>query len=103
MESPTIRCYSCGNDILLSEGAVSRSETCSNCNSDVRVCFNCKFYDAKSYNECREPSAERVVDKAKSNFCDYFSAGGSASGTGTSKSDALKKLDDLALGIKLKK
>jgi hypothetical protein len=33
----------------------------------------CSFYDSKVYNECRESNAERIVDKEKSNFCDYFS------------------------------
>jgi hypothetical protein len=32
----------------------------------------CKFYDAKVYNECRETNADRVTDKEKANFCDYF-------------------------------
>jgi hypothetical protein len=25
-----------------------------------------------SYNDCREPQAARVVEKRRSNFCDYF-------------------------------
>jgi hypothetical protein len=25
-----------------------------------------------SYNECREPQAERVIEKDRSNFCDFF-------------------------------
>jgi hypothetical protein len=33
----------------------------------------CKFYDARVYNECKESNADRVVDKEKDNFCDYFS------------------------------
>ena len=32
----------------------------------------CEFYDTSSYNECREPSAPRVVEKTKANFCDFF-------------------------------
>jgi len=32
----------------------------------------CSFYDRTVYNECRESQAERVVEKEKSNFCDYF-------------------------------
>ncbi|MBC7792671.1 MAG: hypothetical protein H7Z43_03100 [Clostridia bacterium] len=26
----------------------------------------------RAYNECREPVADRVVDKERGNFCDYF-------------------------------
>lgn len=37
----------------------------------------CTFYDQNSYNDCREPSADRVVEKEKSNFCDYFQLGAS--------------------------
>ena len=32
----------------------------------------CEYYDPHSYNECREPIAERVLDKEKANFCDSF-------------------------------
>jgi hypothetical protein len=50
----------------------------------------------KSYNECREPQAERVVDKEKSNFCDFFTPRRSGAAAGApSKDDLLKKLDDL--------
>ncbi len=37
----------------------------------------CRFFDQKAYNQCREPSAERIIDKEKANFCDYFSLGDS--------------------------
>jgi hypothetical protein len=30
------------------------------------------------YNECHEPQAERVVDKDRSNFCEYFAFGDSS-------------------------
>ncbi len=35
----------------------------------------CIFYDKHSYNECREPTAERLVDKEKANFCDFYKFG----------------------------
>lgn len=25
-----------------------------------------------AYNDCREPQAERVIEKNRSNFCDFF-------------------------------
>jgi hypothetical protein len=54
----------------------------------------CKFFDSRVYNECTEPNAERVVDKEKANFCDYFtlSAGGS---NGPTKEDLLNSADAL--------
>jgi hypothetical protein len=30
------------------------------------------MYQIGSYNDCREPQGERVVEKGRSNFCDYF-------------------------------
>jgi hypothetical protein len=36
----------------------------------------CKFFDARVYNECKESNADRVVDKEKANFCDYFTLTG---------------------------
>ncbi|MGZ3691505.1 MAG: hypothetical protein ACXVAX_08375 [Pseudobdellovibrio sp.] len=48
------------------------------CRSDLHVCKNCEFYDPKSYNECREPSADVVREKERANYCDFFSARQSA-------------------------
>ena len=90
-------CYSCGAVLDLPAGAVGRGEECHSCRADVRVCRNCQRFDSRSYNECSEPMADRVVDKEKRNFCDYFQIGTStgASGADSSKDEALKKLDDL--------
>lgn len=77
-------------------GNAGRSATCPHCNADIRVCYNCRHYDASNYNECSEPMAERVVEKNRANFCDYFSLGESAyKGQKSAKEDALKKLDAL--------
>jgi hypothetical protein len=51
----------------------------------------CSFYDPKSYNECRESSADRVQDKEKANFCDYFKISGSNVDPDQAKKDALAK------------
>lgn len=64
-------CFKCGKDTGLVEN-VTRHSHCPHCNSDARVCKNCGFYDVNSYNDCREPQAERVTEKDKSTFCDYF-------------------------------
>lgn len=34
--------------------------------------MNCSFYEGGAYNDCRESQAERVLDKTRSNFCDFF-------------------------------
>jgi hypothetical protein len=36
------------------------------------VCLNCTFYDESRANQCFEPQAERVKEKDRSNYCDYF-------------------------------
>jgi hypothetical protein len=89
-------CHKCGKDTGFKE-FVGRGESCPHCRSDAKVCKNCGFYDPKAYNECREPSAERVVDKEKSNFCDQFSMNLKKEGQATlipdhkSKAEALFK------------
>lgn len=69
-------CHQCGNiiDLDTSSGPGRRDE-CRRCHSDLHACKNCAFYDPKAYNECREPQADRVQDKERSNFCDYFQPG----------------------------
>lgn len=65
------RCHSCNSPLAVSDKP-GRSETCPECDADLYCCRNCTFYDPRVYNECRESQAERVVDKERSNFCDYF-------------------------------
>tara|TARA_Y100001001_G_scaffold29527_1_gene24668 strand:- start:196 stop:372 length:177 start_codon:yes stop_codon:yes gene_type:complete len=48
----------------------------------------CHFYDPAAYNECREPAADRIVDKTKANFCDYYQLG-SGDHSNNNQSDAL--------------
>jgi hypothetical protein len=51
----------------------------------------CQFYDPKAYNECRESSADRIVDKEKANFCDYFKIGSGGNEADKARQDALAK------------
>ncbi len=85
-------CFHCKKEL---KGArrPGRGESCPFCGSDVKVCLNCRFYDPNSYNECREPVAERVVDKEKANFCEFFELGGTTAPG--KKEDPLKDLKDL--------
>ena len=64
-------CFSCKRELDVGE-KTGRTETCPFCNADLHCCLNCRFYDPAAYNQCREPQAERVVEKDRSNFCDYF-------------------------------
>jgi len=87
-------CAFCGTAVHI-EDKVRRADTCDQCGRDLRCCKQCKFYDPRAYNECREVSAERVVDKERSNFCDYFLFRGSAGHNVDKKKEAKKALDAL--------
>jgi hypothetical protein len=55
----------------------------------------CTFYDQTAYNECREPSADRIVEKEKANFCDFFCLKGVGENSGSAKDDLKNKFDSL--------
>ena len=96
MSDESHSCFSCKKPLVLPDGPIGRSHTCDSCDADIRCCYNCTFFDPSSYNECREPNSERVVDKDRANFCDYFKIGApNTSAQAQSDKDALKKLDDL--------
>jgi hypothetical protein len=89
-------CQKCRNEIKVDK-EIGRKDACPFCQSDLRCCLNCYHHDLNAYNQCRETQADRVLDKDRSNFCDYFNfrdrSPGSQKieGTGSIK----KKLDDL--------
>jgi hypothetical protein len=80
-EAKNMNCAFCSQTIPV-EGKVSRKDTCPHCNRDLRCCKQCHFYDPGAYNECREVSAERIVDKERANFCDFFVPKGAKVGRG---------------------
>jgi hypothetical protein len=65
-------CHRCAQDIGGAE-RIGRRDTCLHCGADLHCCLNCTFYDSAYHNQCREPQAERQVDKLAGNFCEYFS------------------------------
>ena len=65
-----LTCWHCGASLTLLD--FGRQDTCRSCGRDTRTCRACIHYDRASNNECRENQADRVVDKERSNFCDYF-------------------------------
>lgn len=80
-----ITCYHCHKLIpILGAFKVTRTEECPYCSTGLHCCRMCTFYDPKVYNECRESNADRIVDKEKANFCDYFNLS-DGPGAGTSK------------------
>jgi len=69
-------CWKCGTEIEVAGATrILSSDSCANCDYDLHVCRNCRFYDPNAHNECREPQVEWVRDKEKSNYCDYFQPG----------------------------
>lgn len=83
----SVNCYKCETPLELSaQNDIGRSEECPKCYANLRCCRMCGFYDKNSYNECREPSADRVVEKEKPNFCDYFKLGSDQSSDNTKQS-----------------
>ena len=90
-----ITCYSCKKQLELdATQKVLRHEECEHCQTSLHCCKMCIFYDDKVYNECKEPLAERIVEKEKANFCSYFKIGHSGS-EGPSKDDLLSAAEAL--------
>jgi hypothetical protein len=89
-------CHHCGNELTILD-RVGRGDTCPSCHSDLHCCLNCIFYDPQAYNECREPNAERVLEKDRANFCDYFSfaEGKRSLKKEGEKKEVFSKLDEL--------
>lgn len=88
----SLNCHKCGKSLPEAYKAmVSRSDTCTHCMTDVRCCKMCQFYDPKSYNECRESSADRITEKEKANFCDYFKIGSSYNDAEKQKQEQLAR------------
>lgn len=63
------KCHAALDELLL---PVPRLAQCKSCKAHLHVCRMCVFYDTTVSNQCREPIAEKVADKQRSNFCGYF-------------------------------
>ncbi|MEK7357411.1 MAG: hypothetical protein AAB250_13245 [Bdellovibrionota bacterium] len=88
----TLKCFNCGTEMTFSSTPGRRDE-CPKCGADVHSCRNCQHYDRTAYNECREPAADRVQEKDRANFCDYYTPG-TAGGPGTDKAKDLRAAAD---------
>ena len=87
MEPASHFCWSCGKTVETNN--FHRLDSCTHCGRDTHVCKNCEHHDRAYNNECRESQADRVLEKEKSNFCDYFKPSHRAGGSGA------KSLSDL--------
>ncbi len=74
-----IKCHKCQIVLeLLAGSKILRHEECPKCGAAIHCCKMCKYFDPSAYNECRESIADRVVDKEKANYCDFFFLVGNA-------------------------
>jgi hypothetical protein len=93
-----MKCIFCNKKVEL-KGSVSRQDSCPHCKQDLRCCKQCNFFDPDAYNQCREVSAERIVDKERANYCDFFMPKGEKRVAGTgynmAQQDARAALDAL--------
>ncbi len=89
-----IVCFQCEKSLNFTDRIGIREE-CSHCGADVHVCRNCQHYDPSAYNECREPQAERVLEKDRSNRCDYFTPSSAKGKTRDAKQDLLQAAEAL--------
>ncbi len=64
-------CQNCGTRVPLDE-PIPRDAECGSCHRDLRCCRNCRHWDPRAANECRETEAEPVPDKTRRNFCEFF-------------------------------
>lgn len=67
----TFYCHACGQENI-TQDKVYRQETCPQCGRYLHCCKNCKFYDERAYQQCKEPMVDFVNDKEMANFCGYF-------------------------------
>lgn len=68
----TPRCWLCKAPLDIPAGTpVGRSESCPECDADVRSCRGCAFYDA-AQETCHEPTAEPPADRERANFCSAY-------------------------------
>ncbi|MCX6829468.1 MAG: hypothetical protein NT002_09340 [candidate division Zixibacteria bacterium] len=70
---PGLICWNCGRATGI-EGKPTRSDSCSQCLSDLRTCRGCRFFDPTARWQCRESIEAPIPIKEKSNFCDFFQA-----------------------------
>ena len=71
---------------------------CERCQSDLRCCRGCRFFDPTRRFQCRENVDQPVQPKDKANFCDFFmvrQTGPGARNDFDAKSSRKQSFDDL--------
>ena len=79
-----MHCFACGAPLELAAGErVGFHDDCSACRAALHACRNCTHHDPGAHNQCREPNAEWVGDRERSNRCEYFAPGSGPGGAAT--------------------
>jgi hypothetical protein len=92
-----IVCFGCQKKTAI-EGKIGFRQDCTDCGHDLHSCVQCQHYDPKVYNECKETMADRILEKQKANYCEFFSPtefGIRASSSDTKKNDLLAQAEAL--------
>ena len=92
-----VACYACATDVGRRE-RIGRRDTCARCGVDLHSCRQCRFYEPNAADACREPQAERVVDKERGNFCEHFACAETPRGAASRPGDARAQLEALFAG-----
>ncbi len=85
-------CWNCAKEIAANN--FHRQDTCEHCGRSTHACKNCEHYDTAFNNLCRETSADRVVEKESSNFCDFFKPSTRGPGAGSKSASDMKSAAD---------
>lgn len=72
MSGKTLSCWKCGAALGDTPLPLGRLAQCKSCHAYLHTCRMCIFYDRTVSKQCREPIAEEVKDKTRSNFCGYL-------------------------------
>jgi len=78
---------------------IGREATCEGCGRDLRACRQCRHYDTRYNNACRETMADPVQDKERRNFCEYFSFTRAPFTAATKTSDRAQQARDKLEGL----
>jgi hypothetical protein len=97
-------CHSCGNEQIFDVKVgvkVGRRDSCPHCAADLHVCKNCRHWDPNVHNQCKEPEAAFIRDRAEANFCAHFDfRDGDSPLKDTGVESAKAKLNDLFKNLK---
>jgi hypothetical protein len=72
MPANRLVCWKCGGSLAMLPLPLSRMAECPACKAELHVCRMCLYYEAHTTRRCSEIRAEEVINKERSNYCDWF-------------------------------